>query len=191
MEQAIRQMLAKHKAQDDSLIEPEVIDKEKKYLSKLQKQAAKVKKWLKDNDDRKGSSGKVIKSNITDNESAKMKTSKGVIQGYVGVTSVDKKHQIIVGAEAFGQGQEHNLLIPMVEGIRKNFSEIGCDTDVLSKAQVTADSGYHSEKNMEYIFTENIDGYIADTRFRSRDPRCNQRRENQPKPTNKNQPKIH
>lgn len=59
----------------------------------------------------------------------------------------------------------------MVEGIRKNFSEIGCDTDVLSKAQVTVDSGYHSEKNMEYIFTENIDGYIADTRFRSRDPR--------------------
>jgi hypothetical protein len=50
-----------------------------------------------------------------------MKTSKGVIQGYVGVTSVDKKHQVIVDAEAFGQGQEHNLLIPMVEKIRENF----------------------------------------------------------------------
>ena len=171
MEQAIAKMIAKHRAQDASLIEPEVIDKEEKYLAKLKKQAAKVKKWLGDNDDRTGSSGKPIKSNITDNESAKMKTSKGVIQGYVGVTSVDKKHQIIVGAEAFGQGQEHNLLIPMVESIRENFSKIGHDGDVLAKAQLAADSGYHSEKNMEYVFTENIDGYIADTRFRKRDPR--------------------
>jgi hypothetical protein len=43
------------------------------------------------------------KSNITDNESAKMKTSKGVIQGYDGVTTVDSKHQVIVHAEAFGE----------------------------------------------------------------------------------------
>ncbi|MGB3212282.1 MAG: transposase [Desulforhopalus sp.] len=171
MEQALRQMIAKQRVQDDSLVEPEVIEKEKKYLAKLQKQAAKVKKWLKDNEDRTGCGGKAIKSNITDNESAKMMTSKGVIQGYVGVTSVDKKHQVIVGVEAFGQGQEHNLLIPMVEGIRRNFSEIGADVDVLTKAQVAADRGYHSEKNMEYIFKENIDGYIADTRFRSRDRR--------------------
>ena len=32
-----------------------------------------------------------VKSNITDNESATMKTSHGVIQGYNGVTAVDKK----------------------------------------------------------------------------------------------------
>lgn len=158
MEQAIAKMIAKHRAQDASLIEPEVIDKEEKYLAKLKKQAAKVKKWLDEKDDRTGSNGKTIKSNITDNESAKMTTSKGVIQGYVGVTSVDKKHQVIVGAEAFGQGQEHNLLIPMVEGIRDNFAKIRHGGDVLAKAQLVADSGYHSEKNMEYIFNENIDG---------------------------------
>ncbi|TKB23292.1 IS1182 family transposase [Desulfopila sp. IMCC35006] len=171
MEKAIATMIAKHRAQDDSLIEPDVISKEKKYLAKLKKQAAKIKEWLDDNDDRTGSSGKPIKSNITDNESAKMKTSKGVIQGYVGVTSVGKKHQVIVGAEAFGQGQEHNLLIPMIEKIRENFSEIGHKGDVLHGAQLAADSGYHSEKNMEYIFQEKIDGYIADTNFRKRDPR--------------------
>ena len=32
-----------------------------------------------------------VKSNITDNESAKMTTSKGTIQGYNGVATVDKK----------------------------------------------------------------------------------------------------
>jgi hypothetical protein len=171
MEQAIRQMLAKHKAQDESLVESEIVEKEKKYLAKLRTQAAKIKKWLEDNNDRTGSSGKIVKSNITDNESAKMKTSKGVIQGYVGVASVDKKHQIIVGAEAFGQGQEHNLLIPMVENIRDNFARLGHEEDALSQAQVVADSGYHSEENMEYIFTKQIDGYVEDNNFRKRDSR--------------------
>ncbi|MGB1952354.1 MAG: hypothetical protein ACPHQ9_16430, partial [Marinobacter sp.] len=43
---------------------------------------------------------KEVKSNITDNESAKMTTSKGTIQGYNGVATVDKKHQIIIDAQA-------------------------------------------------------------------------------------------
>jgi len=49
-----------------------------------------------------------------------MKTSHGVIQGYNGVASVDNKHQIIVAAEAYGQGQEHGLLEPMIEQSHKN-----------------------------------------------------------------------
>jgi hypothetical protein len=112
-----------------------------------------------------------VKSNITDNESAKMKTSKGVIQGYVGVTTVDKKKQVIVSAEAFGQGQEHDLLGPMVENTRSNFRSIGSEKDVFKKAQLAADSGFHSEKNMKLVFEEEIDAYIADTHFRQRDPR--------------------
>ena len=43
-----------------------------------------------------GKRPKEVKSNITDNESGKMLTSKGTIQGYNGVAAVDKKHQIIV-----------------------------------------------------------------------------------------------
>jgi len=38
-----------------------------------------------------GKAKKEVKSNITDNESAKMTTSKGTIQGYNGIASVDKK----------------------------------------------------------------------------------------------------
>ncbi len=100
-----------------------------------------------------------------------MKTSKGVIQGYVGVASVDQKNQVIVNAEAFGQGQEHDLLVPAIESIRQNFEAIGQNGDVFREAKLTADSGYHSEKNMEMVFSENIDAYIADPNFRKRDPR--------------------
>jgi len=45
-----------------------------------------------------------------------MQTSKGVIQGYDGVTAVDSKNQVIVAAEAFGQGHEQDLLDPMIDG---------------------------------------------------------------------------
>jgi len=45
-----------------------------------------------------------VKSNITDNESAKMTTSKGKLQGYNGVASVDKKHQITIDVQAMSVG---------------------------------------------------------------------------------------
>lgn len=38
------------------------------------------------------------KSNRTDNDSAKLATGKGVIQGYTGVAAVDRTHQVIVEA---------------------------------------------------------------------------------------------
>ncbi|MGH8710193.1 MAG: hypothetical protein ACREVA_02560 [Burkholderiales bacterium] len=53
------------------------------------------------------------KSNLTDNDSAKMATSKGVIQGYTGIAAVDSKHQIIVEAQAHGTGSEQELLLPV------------------------------------------------------------------------------
>jgi hypothetical protein len=72
--------------------------------------------WLARNpDERRGSKGTIRKSNRTDNESAKMATSKGVIQGYTGVAAVDSRHQIIVEAQAHGTGSEQDLLLPMIK----------------------------------------------------------------------------
>ena len=171
LEDAIGHMVAKHRQQDISPNRQDSTARDEQYVEKLKKQAEKIKKWLINNNDRTGSSGKPVKSNITDNESAKMKTSKGVIQGYVGVTTVDRKNQVIVSSEAFGQGQEHDLLEPMITQTRHNFTAIGHAQDVLAHAQLAADSGYHSEKNMEMVFSQGIDAYIADNQFRKRDPR--------------------
>ena len=78
--------------------------------------AVKLRQWLDAHpDDRKGAKDKIVKSNRTDNESAKMATSKGVIQGYVGVAAVDAKHQIIVEAQAHGTGSEQALLLPVID----------------------------------------------------------------------------
>jgi hypothetical protein len=41
-------------------------------------------------------------------------TSHDTIQGYNGQALVDKKHQVIVHAEAFGRGQDHDHISPML-----------------------------------------------------------------------------
>ncbi len=119
-----------------------------------------------------GKKRKEVKSNITDNESAKMTTSKGTIQGYNGIAAVDQKHQVIVEAQAFGASQEHHTLKPMLEGIKTRCNNIGASEDIYTTdAIVTADTGFSNEQNNEYLKASGINAYIPDNRFRSRDPR--------------------
>ena len=170
MEQAVERIISRHQISDASGTELEMKKRDEKYVHTLKKHIKKIRNWLDDNDDKPGKSGKPIKSNITDNDSAKMKTSKGVIQGYNGVATADSKRQVVVHAEAFGQGPEHDLLIPMVEGTKENFSAIGVP-EVFADTRLTADSGFHTERNMEMLADRQIDGYVADNQFRKRDPR--------------------
>lgn len=120
-----------------------------------------------------------IKSNITDNESAKMTTSKGTIQGYNGVATVDHKHQIVVDAQAFGHGQEHHTLRPVLESLADRYRRLGI-RKVLYKGRnkpvVTADTGFANEANMRYLHDNKIDAYIPDNQFRSRDPKFQQQK---------------
>jgi len=171
MEKAIRQIVRRHREEDEREADRGVIEQEEQYIDTLKKKVKKIKAWLRENEDKPGKSGKPVKSNITDNESAKMKTSHGVIQGYDGVAVIDGKHQVVVHAEAFGAAQEHGVLIPMIEGTRENFEAIGNKKDVFGKAKLTADSGFHTEANMKEVMGQGIDAYIVDTQFRKRDPR--------------------
>jgi transposase len=171
MEQAVRYLVDKHKEMDSKAESDPTVGREQKQIETLRAKIKKLKSWLKENQDKIGKSGKPRKSNLTDNESAKMKSSHGVIQGYDGVAAVDQKHQVVVHAEAFGEPQEHDLLAPMVEGTRENFQAIGVQGDIFEQAKLTADAGFHSENNMKMLFAERIDGYVADILFRKRDPR--------------------
>lgn len=170
METAIERIVQRHQNYDSSGQERELQKRDEKYVATLKSQVKKVREWLDDNDDKPGKTGKPRKSNITDNDSAKMKTSRGVIQGYDGVASVDSKYQIVVHAAAFGEAQEHDLLKPMVEGTEENFQALG-KPEVFHDTKLTADSGFHTEENMKMLSKKGIDGYVADNRFRKRDPR--------------------
>lgn len=170
METVIRTIMARHNEMDEQNLPPQ----EEKYIHTLTENIKKIRTFLADNDDKPGQAGKPIKSNITDNESAKMKTSKGIIQGYDGVAMVDARHQVVVHAEAFGAPQEQALLLPMIKGTEENFTAIG-DPHVFEKTKLTADSGFHCEKNMEMVIARGIDAYIADNQMRKRDPRFSER----------------
>ncbi len=171
LENGIERIIKRHRNTDTTEAEKQVQETEKQYLNTLKKQTEKIKKWLDDNDDKPSRGSKPPQSNITDNDSGKMKTSNGVIQGYNGVAMVDNKRQIIVAAEAFGESTEYNLLMPMVELTRNNFRVINKDKDVFSTTKLTADSGFHTNNNMKSLAEERVDAYIADRHFRRRDPR--------------------
>jgi len=163
LEAAAKVMLERHREEDKRANEPDLQAKEAQRTARLEGDAAKLRQWLADNkEDRKGSKGAIRKSNRTDNESAKMATSKGVIQGYTGVAAVDSKHQIIVEAQAHGTGNEQELLIPVVSAMK----------DVMaSDTLITADAGYHSEANLKELAELEVDALVADTNMRGRDER--------------------
>ena len=100
-----------------------------------------------------------------------MSTSHGVVQGYTGVTVVDGKHQVVVNAQAYGEGQEQALLRPMLEGASEHLEATGRGGDGLSGVSVSADSGFHSKANVQWLYDRGIDGYLADGLMRKRDER--------------------
>lgn len=143
-------------------------------IETLTKAHEKIDKFLKTNGPRigQGKRPKEVKSNITDNESAKMTTSKGTIQGYNGVATADKKHQVIVDAQAFGSGQEHHTLKPVLEKIKTRFRQLNISDNVYDDGViVTADTGFANEANMKHVHEAGINAYIPDNQFRSRDPK--------------------
>jgi Transposase DDE domain len=143
-------------------------------LASLDKHFDKIDQFLKTAAPRtgRGKRSKEVKSNITDNESAKMMTSKGTIQGYNGIATLYKKHQIIVDAQAFGEGQEHHTLQPVLESVKATYQRTGINEDVYASGiVVTADTGYSNEANNAWLKEACINAYIPDNQFRSRDPK--------------------
>jgi len=122
-------------------------DLKEKRILRLKHQAERIEKFLSDNEVKIGASGKEIQSNVTDNESAKMATSHGVIQGYNANALVDEKHQVIVHAQAFGTGEDGGLAAEMLLGAKENLNALGWD-EPLKDMEISADSGYYSVENL-------------------------------------------
>jgi transposase len=147
------------------------ISNREKQIERLQKQADRIDNFLKDNGPKIGKQGREIQSNITDNESCKMVSSHGTIQGYNAQALADNKHQVILHAEAFGDSQDHHLIPPMLDGAKENIEAIGESEDYFEDEILVADSNYHDPINLNKCDEEKLDAYIPDKRFRKRDPR--------------------
>jgi len=178
----IRACLKEHKSLDKRKPrEKERKERLEKTLESLNTHFDKIDQFLKTATPRmgKGKTVKEVKSNITDNESAKMTTSKGTLQGYNGIAAVDKKHQIIVDAQAFGEGQEHHVLRPVLDSVKTRYQRLGMSDNLYADGIiVTADTGYSNEDNNAYLKAERINAYIPDNQFRSRDPKFKDQKAN-------------
>ena len=92
-------------------------------------------------------------SNFTDPESRIMKTRNGFEQAYNAQAAVDADSQVIVAhAVDAAQNDEHQF-VPMLDQIEQNTGR--------RPEQVSADTGYCSEKNLEAAEVRGIDAYVA------------------------------
>ena len=142
-------------------------------IEALKREAKSIRAFLQSRPKRVSAKGAERKSNLTDEDSAKMATGKGVIQGYTGVAAVDDAYQIIVAAQAHGSGAEQVLLLPMIEAGAPFAKKTTC---------VTADAGYHSEANLARLHARAIPALIADPLMRRRDERLRDQVRHKAKP---------
>jgi hypothetical protein len=163
MERAAKVMLDRHRANDDHTSPEDPGGKAAARIERMKREAAQIRAWLAEHPaDRKGPTGGLRKSNLTDNDSAKMATDKGVLQGYSGIAVVDAANQVIVEAQAHGTGAEQELLLPVLDD---------CAGQMGDHTVLTADAGFHSEANLAALAERRIEALVADPEMRRRDER--------------------
>ncbi len=160
LDKAAAKIIAAHQAQDEH---GEPLDTQHQArIDELRREAQATREFIARAPKRLNAKGQELKTNLTDPDSAKMATSKGVIQGYAAQAAVDSAHQIIVAAEVIGSGSEQAMLLPMID---KSQPVRGTDT------LITADAGYHSDANVGALQAQGIPAMIADNQMRQRDER--------------------
>ena len=169
LERKVAESVREHREADKRGGDPDGERREER-IKRLKQKADRIEKFLAENEPKQGKRGKEIQSNVTDNESAKMKTSHGIVQGYNANAVVDEKTQVVVHPQVFGDGDDGDHVAPMLEGARQSLEQLGRE-EPLKDVTVTADTSFFSVKNLQACENEQVDAYIPDPKFRQRDPR--------------------
>ena len=162
LDKAADKIVSLHQSQDMSTQEEPLQAKRQARIDALRKEAARTRAFVATTPKRLNHKGEELKSNVTDPESAKMATNKGVIQGYAAQAAVDSANQIIIAADIIGSGSEQSMLLPMIAQAAAYRED---------HTLITADAGYHSDANVAQLMQEGIPALIADNQMRSRDER--------------------
>ena len=91
--------------------------------------------------------------NFTDPDSRIMKDSHGFQQSYNAQAAVDADSQVIVAEGLTNAGNDKQQVVPMLDEIEKQTGR--------SPGELSADSGYCSEENLEQLDERKMRGYIA------------------------------
>jgi transposase len=172
LERKVEEAIREHRAADKQEETKSDSDNRRRQarIKRLKQKADRIEQFLSKNKPKTGTRAKEIQSNVTDNESAKMATSHGVLQGYNANAIVDEKNQIVLHGEVFGKGEDGSSMESMLNGAKEKLESIGWE-DPLKDRQITADTGYYSVKNLEACKEYEVDAYVPDPQFRKRDVR--------------------
>ena len=160
LDKAAAKIVALHQAQDEHG-GPALGAQRQARIDELQREARATREFIATHAKRVNRKGGELKTNLTDPDSAKMATSKGVIQGYAAQAAVDSAHQVIVAADITGSGSEQAMLLPMIDKARLREPH----------TLITADAGYYNDENIRALHERNIPALIADNAMRQRDER--------------------
>jgi transposase len=180
-EEYAERLLAEHKELDRNDGGNEQLNETRarttQVIEKFRKKAAYIGEFLETEGSsaRIGISGKEVQSNVTDNESAKIKGPHGIIQGYTGIAAADAKAGVIVAAEAFGTDYEGGEFPNVLDKFKEAMSEITKGTPERKRPLLLADANYFSEDNLQAAKEREVDVIIPDPHFRERDERFSER----------------
>ena len=161
LDKAAARIVALHQAQDEH--GGAGLDSQRQArIDELKREAQATRDFIATSPKRVNRKGQELKTNVTDPDSAKMATSKGVIQGYAAQAAVDSQHQVIVAAGVTGSGSEQAMLLPMIDKSQAVREE---------RTLITADAGYFSDDNIRALHDSSIPALIADNGMRKRDER--------------------
>jgi transposase len=159
LERAAAKIVALHQAQDEH---GEPLDSQRQArIDELRREARVTREFIASHPKRCNRKGTELKTNLTDPDSAKMATGKGVIQGYAAQAAVDSQHQVIVAADITGSGSEQAMLLAMID--KASLRE--------ANTLITADAGYYNDENIKALHERGIAALVADNAMRQRDER--------------------
>ena len=161
-----KEIIEKHQKTD--MLGKEELESDKRKLERLEKKATRILDFLETHEERRGAGGDIIKSNVTDNESGKIKGPHGVIQGYNGIAVADSKNQVIVAANAYGSVSEGQYFPEMLEKTERSMRSIKGENP-LKDTVMLGDNGYFSEDNLQAAKAKEMEAIIPDEQYRNRD----------------------
>jgi transposase len=100
--------------------------------------------------------------NFSDPESRIMKGPDGFVQAFNAQVAVESVSQLIVGQTVTQEPNDKQQVAPMVAIIEQQARQ--------KPKELLADSGYSSEKNLEYLEEKKIAAYVATNRRKHREP---------------------
>ena len=143
----------------DNRNKDKLISSSKKLLKQAEDKPKKILKKIETLEEKLKESGKDVIS-INDSDACFMKNKKGKWEfDYNGQIAVDDYKGIILASYITNNPTDYYELIPLMEQVQSNLSEIYDETPV--NYQVSADNGYSTDMNTEYLEQNGFDGYIS------------------------------